>query len=151
MYPSRNFEQTYDSKTPEIFALVVVSVFILVAITFLIFDSFVQRRNRKIIANAAKSNAIVTSLFPGTLRDKVLEDVPDERPSPSFPKPHTVEKTTFLADLYLETSVCFADVSKTVWFVLSPHTLPSSFLWFITDLRLHCLVIRQRAGASVSV
>ena len=35
---------------------------------------FVERRNKKLVENAARSNAVVTSLFPGTMRDKVLDE-----------------------------------------------------------------------------
>jgi hypothetical protein len=46
--------------------------FALVAIVFVIYDTFVHRRNEKLIASAAKSNAIVTSLFPENIRERLI-------------------------------------------------------------------------------
>lgn len=40
---------------------------------FYIYDVFVQRRNSKIVANAAQSSAIVTSLFPQHIRQQLME------------------------------------------------------------------------------
>lgn len=46
--------------------------FLLVAVVFLIYDCVVQRRNEKVASNAARSNAIVTQLFPGKIRDQII-------------------------------------------------------------------------------
>ena len=58
IYPSSKFQAFYDSNTPEIFAIVVAAVFGIVALSFFLFDLFVQKRNRKIIKNAARSNGM---------------------------------------------------------------------------------------------
>lgn len=73
IYPSKTFEEAYDSNTPELFAIVVASTFVLVAVLFLVYDIAVERRNRKIIENAARSSAIVTSMFPSHVRDQIME------------------------------------------------------------------------------
>ena len=39
----------------------------------IVYDILVQRRNNKLVANAARSNAVVSSLFPGTIRDRILQ------------------------------------------------------------------------------
>ena len=79
---------------------------------------------------AAKSSAIVTSMFPGALREKIMEEN-----HPSRNKRGSADLTAFLkgshdleaaaeestnskplAELYLETSVMFADiVGFTAW------------------------------------
>lgn len=38
------------------------------------YDVMVQRRNEALIHKAAQSSAIVTSLFPGKLRERMLEE-----------------------------------------------------------------------------
>lgn len=41
---------------------------------FFIYDIVVQRRNDRLVKKAAQSGAIVTSLFPGALREKVFQE-----------------------------------------------------------------------------
>ena len=45
----------------------------LVALSFFIYDWFVRARQNKMVATAAHTNSLVTNLFPGQLRDKMLE------------------------------------------------------------------------------
>lgn len=63
----------YDKNIPEIFAAVVAITFTCIALVMIVYDILVQRRNNRLVANAARSNAVVSSLFPGTIRDRVLE------------------------------------------------------------------------------
>lgn len=41
---------------------------------FFVYDIFVQKRNRKVVAVAAKTNEIVASLFPEAVRGRLFED-----------------------------------------------------------------------------
>ena len=72
IYPNSVFHESYNSATPEIFAGVVALTFIAVAVVFCVYDMFVQRRNNKLIDRAARSNAIVSSMFPGAIRDRLI-------------------------------------------------------------------------------
>ena len=65
-------ESLYDNDTPETFAIIVASTFAMIAVVVVVYDFFVQHRNTKLIANAARSNAIVTSLFPTHIRDQLM-------------------------------------------------------------------------------
>ncbi|KAL7576124.1 hypothetical protein ACA910_004788 [Epithemia clementina (nom. ined.)] len=124
VYPSSSFEDDYKSQTPLIFAIVVAISFVVMAATFFIYDMFVQRRNRKLVSNAARSNAIVSSLFPGHIRDKFIgTQAPDQEKN--FKNTLSRKNSdAFLnqpgsapiADLFLETTVLFADiVGFTAW------------------------------------
>ena len=109
------------SSTPLIFVLVVAGTFLLMIVTFYIYDWFVQRRNRKLVLNAAQSNEIVTSMFPGSLREKVVQQKRQERTSRTNVvskmkglladnnEKDTIDFLEFdsapLAELYLDTSV----------------------------------------------
>ena len=97
---------------------------------FFTYDSFVETRTKRIITEAAQSNAIVSSLFPDELRDRLFND--DDASSASFTesstkKPRTAKiglKTFLLdkkpaddesdkkqkpiADLFPETTIMFA-------------------------------------------
>lgn len=117
IYPSQMFEESYYTNTPEMFAVIVALTFGMVAVVFFIYDAFVNKRNDKLIHNAARSNAIVTSLFPGKMRDRVLEDT-----NLRFGTKHKMKnflndgkenegESKPLADLFLETTILFADIT----------------------------------------
>jgi class 3 adenylate cyclase len=107
-----------------IYAAVVAFTFILVAAVFFIYDLLVQHRNEKIVVTAARSNAIVSSMFPDAIRDRLLQ-----RNELSSKHGHLKSyllngddgasgnlSLKPLADLFLETTVLFADISGfTAW------------------------------------
>lgn len=119
VYPSQTFKDQYTSDTPMITCIVIAITFFVVVVTFFVYDIMVQRRNMKLVQNAAKSNAVVTSLFPGAMRDRVLEQGALTNP---FGQTKSKMKnfltgagdgTAFdskpLAELFLETTVMFAE------------------------------------------
>jgi hypothetical protein len=59
IYPSQEFEENYQTYTPVIFALVVVSIFVFMIVTFILYDQYVTRKNNKILDAATQSNAIL--------------------------------------------------------------------------------------------
>jgi len=136
IYPTATFEDAYHSGTPELFAVVVALTFCMVAIVFYGYDVFVQRRNENLVSKAAQSNAIVSSLFPDHLRDRMMEEKDQQRDSDNrssstqFSSKRASLKAFLndgktgevshqnkpLADLFLETTVMFADIAGfTAW------------------------------------
>ena len=114
------------------FATIVASTFMVVFIVFLMYDFMVVKRNEKMIDNAAKSNAIVTSIAPDHLRDRLLNRREEERESKgkngtlktflsNQHGPGNIEhhQTAPLADLFLECTVCFADIVGKVEYTVS--------------------------------
>lgn len=73
IYPSRKFEQAYTTDNPKTFAVTVAITFGVVIIVFYVYDAFVQRRNNKLVESNARSNEIVASMFPGQIRDQLLQ------------------------------------------------------------------------------
>lgn len=94
----------------------------IVAIVFLVYDLVVQRRNQKVVANAAQTNAIVTTLFPGSLGDKMIAEQEKKHydkysGARSRLKSFVVNgeedgdaNSSPLAELFLEANVVFADL-----------------------------------------
>lgn len=130
IYPTVVFESSYETSSAAQFTAIVAASFFFVAILFLIYDIFVQRRNNKLIKNAARSNAIVASLFPGNVRDRLISGnnnrVLGQKRSLNLKKYIAsggvdADNTSAidsppLADLFLETTVLFADiVGFTAW------------------------------------
>ena len=135
IFPSSTFAKSYDTNTPEIFAIVVAFTFVLVAVVFFIYDLLVTRRNDKLIVNAARSNALLSSMFPDNIRDRLMEqnagkiNIGKGNGSPKHLKSFLLDddkngdgdamahlKTKPLADLFVETTVMFADIAGfTAW------------------------------------
>lgn len=75
VYPSDELKNSdWDSTLPVFFACVVATTFVVMAITFGMYDFFVRRRNAKVESAAARSNKIVSSLFPSNVRDRLLAE-----------------------------------------------------------------------------
>ena len=126
IYPSSSFEDKYTSKNPIAFSMVVAAVFISIILAFLAYDSFQRKRNTKVVANAAKSNALVSSLFPSNIRDRLLDPAKASKPTSNTKKLQTflerggehiaIGHDQPIADLFLETTVMFADITDfTAW------------------------------------
>ena len=131
IYPSKAFEEDYKTNTPKIFAGVVAGTFLIVAAVYLMYDIMVQKRNEKMIENAAKSNAIVTSFIPDHLRDRILEDKEvgasklkkgnlktflNDGKNENDLERSGISSSKPLADLFLDTTVLFADIAGfTAW------------------------------------
>ena len=103
-----------------------------VAIVFFVYDLLVQRRNENLVSRAAQSNAIVASIFPDNIRDRLMHekegevDAPKRRSLKAFlsdsgsepPKLDSSHELTNkpLADLFLDVTVLFADIAGfTAW------------------------------------
>lgn len=73
VYPSPSLEDHYVTRLPLIITFSIVLVFICTGGVFLLFNRFVERRQRLVMNQAVKSTAIVSSLFPEGVRDRLLD------------------------------------------------------------------------------
>jgi hypothetical protein len=73
VYPTNELEDQYLTNEPLIYAAIVIAVFVLTSLVFLFYDFVVRRRQAKILASAIRTNDIVTSLFPTSVRDRLYE------------------------------------------------------------------------------
>ncbi|CAB9499174.1 Receptor-type guanylate cyclase gcy [Seminavis robusta] len=74
IFATQEFENDYKSALPWALTLVVSLTFVGMIATFWIYDTFVHRRNTKVVTHATKTNAIVDSLFPTEAKNRLLED-----------------------------------------------------------------------------
>jgi class 3 adenylate cyclase len=139
MYPSQQFAQGYESNLPIVFTSLVAATFFLMALTFLVYDRFVYRRNIKVVDAAARSNAIVSSLFPSNVRERLFEDakaksdvnqaahsrlktflhggdIPETAISDANEINGNFFKSKPIAELFPQTTIMFGDISGfTAW------------------------------------
>lgn len=128
VYPSSKFKANYDENTPEVFAAIVASTFCAIAIVFYIYDAFVQKRNENLVTKAAQTNAVVTDFLPDHIRDRLLNEKQvaasakkgnlksylNEGKNGASGQNEDVSRP--LADLFLDTTVIYADISGfTAW------------------------------------
>jgi class 3 adenylate cyclase len=141
-YPTKELEDEYHSKLPILMTTVVATAFCLMILTFLAYDWFVQRRNQMVVGAAARANAILSTLFPKNIRDRLFaeremeeasrEKTPDEfngnkaRLSSFLTESRNLNadgadddfmyKSKPIAELFTETTIMFGDISGfTAW------------------------------------
>ena len=80
VYPSDDMRDTYLTKEPILFAIVVVLIFGFTSAVFVLYDRMVEKRQEKVMDSAVKSTAVVTSLFPTAVHDRLFETKEEEKP-----------------------------------------------------------------------
>ena len=140
VYPTKEFRVSFTSDQAIVFTTIVGLAFGITALFFFYYVRIVQRRQSKVMATAARTNAIVTSLFPSNVRDRIMKDAEDavnnnkemvapflpgmgdapkkklksfldeENPAASNDTQLIMFKTKPIADLFPETTVMFADL-----------------------------------------
>lgn len=131
VYPSQTYYDGYGTSTPVTVTFAVAMVFVFTAIMFIFYDRLVERRQHIVLSRAVMSTAIVSSLFPKNVRDRLMHMQPSNAENKSrdragdFMAPHhrlksfltnksTGEKDFGLqpiADLFPHTTVLFADIA----------------------------------------
>ena len=137
IYATQAFEDEYRSSLPLVLTMVVGATFCVMIITFLVYDLFVRQRNDKVVSVATRSTAIVSSLFPSNVRDRLMEETAQADAAAEAPKNTNKNrlqtflasnhngskqdqewdgmtgqcKTKPIADLFDEATILFADIA----------------------------------------
>ena len=135
VHATAEYEEEFKTNKPLWVTMVVVLVFIFTALVFVLYDFFVHRRQTKVLATAQKTTAIVTSLFPKNVVQKMLE-ADNNKPTHVSGKDKlknffdsdngdtsknsengtangeagTIFKTKPIADFFPETTIMFGDI-----------------------------------------
>ena len=72
VYPSDTRKENHTTKTPIYFSLVTVVIFAITAATFIMYDFWVERRQKVVMKTAVTTTALVASLFPDVVIDRML-------------------------------------------------------------------------------
>jgi class 3 adenylate cyclase len=135
LYRSADFSsETQSSNLILICIFAISTAFVIMGGTFFMYDRFVRRRNTTMVHAAARSNAILSSLFPTQIRDRLFAEKDENDEPKTFGKnllssdalgkkwdsnngdDELVYKSKPIADLFPETTILFADiVGFTAW------------------------------------
>jgi class 3 adenylate cyclase len=143
IYPSQEFWSKHVTNKPVIFTVIVVMAFGVASFVFLMYDFIVRRLQNRVLNSAKQSEAIVSSMFPALVRDRLFRNgnngaIQSSRATGKqgsrfdiASENHKARLRTFLshppsldlfnesepiADLYPNTTVLFADISGfTAW------------------------------------
>lgn len=171
---SKDFDAVFESNLPIVFAFVVAVIFLVMGITFFVYDSFVTRRNNKVMGAAMRSTAIVTSLFPSNVRDRLYDGAQAANHASSSAKLRrfmdkngagpamdglsqdgygdenhdaVVLETKPIADLFPETTVMFCDIGKEIRCGSNPNDALFVGLTFVSSsLRWHSWIYGLEFG-----
>jgi class 3 adenylate cyclase len=72
IYPSKVMEDRFLTWRPTIYALASILIFIFTSIIFIVYDRKVERRQQIVLTSAEQNNAVVSSLFPSSVRDRII-------------------------------------------------------------------------------
>jgi hypothetical protein len=110
----------FVTSNPIIFALSAAAFILFPFAAFLIYDRKVTRQQEEILSTANRSHAIVSSLFPSSVRDQLYsnQDI-DKKANTNLTTQQSPSAALMgppIAELYPETTVLFADmVNFTMW------------------------------------
>ena len=150
VFPTQEMEDEYITTAPIIYAAVTAVIFLFTSLVFILYDLLVRRRQDKVMESAQRTNAIVSSLFPQNVRDRLLQQAKEQGDSKSFRRGPTMkmEMETFLHDgdkSSMFSSEPIADLfpSAVRSVCCSRHHLPkaNSHLYVILCVRLSCFWI----------
>ena len=118
IYPSSEMEADHVTDNPMIFAVTLVGTFLFTSLVFLVYDRLVALRHTVAENQAVKSTAVVSSLFPEKVRDRLFNSGPENtnkkarearflssEASKFSEDAFTVDENMPIADLYPECTV----------------------------------------------
>jgi class 3 adenylate cyclase len=92
VYPTASMETNYLTKQPAQLAAGVASIFMFTMFIFVLFNCLVERRQRLVMDRAAKSTAVVKSLFPVNIQERLYENVEEPKSSQKSTKLNSKER-----------------------------------------------------------
>lgn len=116
--PTKEFHEQFLSNAPKVYTGLIIVVFLVTSLVFVLYDRLVQRRQEKVLDSAERTGAIVSSLFPSEIRDKLIDNAAGYRRSNNRPSIALGSQLggEAIANLYLNTTVFFADIQGfTAW------------------------------------
>lgn len=86
VFPTWHLEEEFHTNQPAILTTAIVFIFAFTGLVFILYDYLVERRQERVHSAAVKSNAIVSSLFPAEVRDRLFQNDREQEQHPSGSK-----------------------------------------------------------------
>jgi len=129
VYPTQEYSSYYLTKNPMLISITVAAVFLFTIIMFFLYDRLVERRQRLVLAKATQSTAIVASLFPKQVRERLMAMETERRKDEAMNSvnqslkqflnnndPSADQGYQPIADYFSNCTVMFADIAGfTAW------------------------------------
>lgn len=125
IFPTREMQDLFITIKPTYYTVAVVLTFLFTVIVLGILSYLQEKRHNKVLETAAQTSAVVSSLFPAVVRDRLLQKgeklntVSAKRRLKTYLHKNTQKESVEskpIADLFPETTVMFADISGfTAW------------------------------------
>ena len=85
IYPSRSLEDQYVTNSPIVYTVVVCLIFLFTSLVFFTYDYCVERRQKLVLKTAKRSDAVVSSLFPKDVKERLYIEQEQQEQSTSEP------------------------------------------------------------------
>eukprot|EP00977_Amphora_coffeiformis_P025101 scaffold18239_cov137-Amphora_coffeaeformis.AAC.1 len=136
VYPSKTLEERFVTSAPLVYTVCVLAIFLFSAIVFIVYDVVVEVRQRHVMRKALTTGAIVSSMFPKAIQERLMAEQEKQKQKEQDRKTYMsnnrrlksflnedvndhrdeIIDMTALADLFPETTVAFADIENfTAW------------------------------------
>jgi hypothetical protein len=128
VYPSAALHDYYTTNNPMLFTIAAVIIFLFTSAVFVLYDIMVERRQKLVLSTAAKTSAIVSSLFPSNVRAELMKEQDEkerERERERRERAAIVESPKQSPKRRLKTLLMDADANNGQGLVVSPPTLHS--------------------------
>ena len=123
VFPSDTMKADYVSKDATFFLISVLLIFLFTSSVFFVYDWYVEKRQFRTKSEALRSSAIVSSLFPSTVRDHLYTSTKNivlrrsKKPAKNDVSTSGIDDSTTgtgiaspIARIYPDTTVLFADI-----------------------------------------
>ena len=74
VYPTEECYKQFHTYQPVVYIAAVVFIFVVTIAVFLLYDTFVEKRQMKVMTRAVRTNEIVSSLFPASVRERLMAE-----------------------------------------------------------------------------
>ena len=81
IYPTEEYEDTFHTGIAYVYMLTVIALAVTSIVLFIIYTILVDRRQKLVLDRAARSNAIIKSLFPAVIRRRLFGSTPSTHPN----------------------------------------------------------------------
>ena len=120
IYPSLTLEQSYTTSKPYFYTGIVLLSFFLTSVLIIFYDLTVTKRQEKTMRSALQSGALVESLFPSIVHERLLQEsgqIATTKARANDGKTNELAvRTRPIADFFPNTTIMFADIAGfTAW------------------------------------